>query len=38
MCFWNERDIFRLMNNSVWDKTKKKKINAKMAYKMNLLG
>ena len=29
MCFWDERDIFRLMNNSVYDKTRKKKIMTK---------
>ena len=38
MCFWDERDIFRLMNNSVYDKTRKKKINDKMGYKKNFLG
>ena len=29
MSFWDEIDIFRLINNSVYYKTIKKKINAK---------
>ena len=29
MSFWDERGIFRLMNNSVYCKTTKKKINAR---------